>query len=185
MIRIDKTLKHDKEEYIRPGNLYTKGDQMIIQGDVEFNAYGDVTINGVIMTGRQKMHFKEPVEVVLGKLSGIVFTNISQPEKTREIHVPVSDIPDYMDEQTRSFNMMMDNYLAQRGITRKEIEPEEDIEDGDMEEIPISTFSLVLDDSQEQVSEEIDSNVMEKIVDIPEPDQEKVEEIPELSEKTG
>jgi hypothetical protein len=115
MIKISNFLKYSGEDFVQ-GNMYTDVKKAVVQGRIEFSAFGTVYLNGVaIKDTRVTIKLAKPTEVSTAKDSAILFHG-TPPQLEHPVSEPLPPVPDMEDEQIRMMHRLFEQWAMSRGL---------------------------------------------------------------------
>jgi hypothetical protein len=167
MIKIENYLKYEGGE-IRPQHLYTYGSEdIVLEGKVDFTVFGSCSINGVkVQNVRLHMFLAKPTVFKIFKDSAILFNQAPCLAKDSGEHVPVPDVPDMMDQQTRQMHMMFQQWAQDAGLVPEKTELAEGVDqDSFDDDFDDDEFDLKLDIDQGFIPEDNIVNISDREAD--------------------
>lgn len=126
---------------VHPHVLYITGSEdIVVQGKVDFNVFGKVRCNGVLIDGKWSVTLEKPAVLSIQKDSALIFNRAPTVMVEHESYEPVPDVPDMEDAQTRQLHALFEDWAIQRGLVSRQAQadfeesaetdfPEDEMED--------------------------------------------------------
>lgn len=118
MIQIKQCIEYDSGSQVRDQVMYLAGsDPIILEGRVDFTAYGDVEMNGIkLHSARMAVELAKPTQFDIGDNSAILFHLVPRVAVEMPERIPVPDLPDQSDAMTLQMHMMFEDWAKSRGL---------------------------------------------------------------------
>lgn len=162
MKNIIDVLKYDGGD-IKTGLLYINGsDPIILEGKVDFKAFGTVRMNGVKITDTEfHCRLSKPTEFKVEKDSAILFNSVPIVSKQIDGFIPVPDVPDMMDAQIAQMHMLFTQWAKAQGLQVKDEgdSPSTNLDDDEnmLDDEDLYDFDIPLDSNIADIEEYLEN----------------------------